>query len=294
MWQILFLSVLCYAVPSTKVSDGIVRMTDIVFAQAGSAEHLTKDLKMDVAFPSVSDELLPAVVFIHGGGWEEGTKEKGAPFVRTLAAGGYFAASIEYRLTSEGGGYPYAVQDCLEAVHFLQKNAPSLGIDPKKIGLMGYSAGGHLAALAGLSANATLQNEEDVEQNSQPTVACIGIVNGCVLPEKIYTYSDSYKEWAFQNQEVVEKTFPSTYIDSSDPPVYLLCGEKDTLCRPRHAKEFQRLLKKKSVSCVLEIAKGQGHVITVPEAYLGLLEFYDSHLGGTGQTVLEEHLESKN
>ena len=67
-----------------------------------------------------------------------------------LAARGVAVFSISYRLATKGKTYPQAVQDVLAGVQFVRGKAGEFGIDPQRIGIMGASAGAHLAALAAL------------------------------------------------------------------------------------------------------------------------------------------------
>src|SRR5205085_4082805 len=83
----------------------------------------------------------PLIVWIHGGGWEGGNK-RSCP-AKAMVARGYAVASVEYRL-SQHAIYPAQIEDCKAAIRWLRANASEYGIDPKRIGVWGASAGGHL------------------------------------------------------------------------------------------------------------------------------------------------------
>ena len=89
---------------------------------------------------------MPLIVWIHGGGWEGGSK-RGGP-MEGFVASGFAAASVEYRF-SQVAKFPAQIQDCQAAIRFLRANAAKYNIDPDHIGVAGESAGGHLAALLG-------------------------------------------------------------------------------------------------------------------------------------------------
>ena len=89
----------------------------------------------------------PIVVVIHGGGWRSGQRSVPSSLNRYLAARGYLVASIDYRLAPHHR-FPAAIDDVDDAVAWLKENAASLGGDPRRIVLIGRSAGGHLALLA--------------------------------------------------------------------------------------------------------------------------------------------------
>lgn len=93
----------------------------------------------------------PALVCIHGGAWYIGSRERYRYWGPFLARRGYAVLAINYRLaTNDRPAYPASMHDAAAAVRYLRSNAAALGIDPERIGAMGDSAGGHLAALVAL------------------------------------------------------------------------------------------------------------------------------------------------
>ncbi len=126
---------------------------DVVYAKVDG-----KDLTLDVFVPNgkaQAGELRPLVIWVHGGGWRQGDKDPCAALF--LMKAGYAVASINYRLTGEAS-FPAQIWDCKAAVRFLRAKANEFGYDPGPIGMMGGSAGGHLAALMG-----TTNNNADLE-----------------------------------------------------------------------------------------------------------------------------------
>ena len=94
----------------------------------------------------------PAVIAVHGGGWWAGDAGFYAHWGPYLARRGYVVFAIDYRLSREGRkDYPQAVQDVRAAVQFIRSRGAALKVDPDRIGLMGDSAGAHLAALVSLA-----------------------------------------------------------------------------------------------------------------------------------------------
>jgi len=96
----------------------------------------------------------PAVLWVHGGGWYEGSRYEGIElgFCTLLAAHGFFSITIDYRLSNDAI-FPAQLHDVKAAIRWLRANAAAYHIDPQRIGIWGFSAGGHLAALAALTAN---------------------------------------------------------------------------------------------------------------------------------------------
>ncbi len=105
-------------------------------------------LTLDLYRPEEVSGSLPVIVWVHGGGWRRGRKEK-CPAV-ALVQDGFAVASINYRLTSTAP-FPAQIEDCKAAVRWLRANASTYHLDPDRVGVWGHSAGGHLAALLGTS-----------------------------------------------------------------------------------------------------------------------------------------------
>ncbi|HWK79460.1 MAG TPA: alpha/beta hydrolase [Thermomicrobiales bacterium] len=92
----------------------------------------------------------PAVIFVHGGGWEAGDREAGVLFSMLLAKRGFFTATVGYRL-SQVATWPAQIHDVKAAIRYVRAHAAALNVDPARIGIWGASAGGHLAAMAALN-----------------------------------------------------------------------------------------------------------------------------------------------
>ncbi len=124
---------------------------DSVTAHKGIAyaNHDGVELAGDLYLPK-GRTAVPALVAVHGGGWVQGVRTAFQYWGPFLAARGIAMFSISYRLAAKGKTYPQAVHDVLAGVQFLRGKAAEFQIDPARIGLMGASAGAHLAALAAL------------------------------------------------------------------------------------------------------------------------------------------------
>ncbi|MCG8405366.1 MAG: alpha/beta hydrolase [Phycisphaerales bacterium] len=115
------------------------------------AEHDGQSLLFDLYRPVITDEPTPLVVVVFGGGWRSGSRDQLMEFAYDLAAHGYAAAAIDYRLADGTSKFPDQVIDVLAAVEFLRENADRFGVDPARVGLFGASAGAHLSLLAGMA-----------------------------------------------------------------------------------------------------------------------------------------------
>lgn len=140
---------------TTAVADLPRERTDVPYVQ-GAADAQ----KLDLTLPTTEAAgPYPVLVWVHGGRWREGdknqiddTEQKAATFKQALLEGGYAVASINYRLVPESR-FPSQLHDVNAAIRFLKAHADQLGVDAERVAVGGESAGGHLAALAGLAAS---------------------------------------------------------------------------------------------------------------------------------------------
>ena len=112
---------------------------------------LTEQLRFYLVQPRdwKASDRRPAVVFIHGGGWDQGDPDQWFPQCRYFALRGAVGASVQYRLATGTNSIDACVADCQAAIAYLRCHAAELGVDPKRIAVVGESAGGHLAAALG-------------------------------------------------------------------------------------------------------------------------------------------------
>lgn len=128
---------------ASPYSDGVLRLT------ASYGAHAKQNL--DVYVPASAPlQQRPTVVFVHGGSWAIGDKSEWAPYAAEMARRGWTGVSLNYRLTPDAP-WPAQRDDASAGLAYLQANAALLGIDADRIGALGDSAGGHLAALLGVA-----------------------------------------------------------------------------------------------------------------------------------------------
>jgi len=263
-----------------------------VYATVSGADGKETELMLDAAFPKDSgDAPLPAVVYIHGGGWSGGHRNAGLPFTVAFANGGYVAVTISYRLSGEAK-YPAAVHDCKAAIRFLRANADSLGIDADRIGVWGHSAGGHLSAMMGLTGDDSQLEGSVGETDVSSKVACFVSVCG---PSLLVGWSDHNMVAEFlggaddeQRQRLAVQASPVNHVDQADPPSLLVHGDQDELVNVRHAHMLHEKLQSAGADVELLVIKGAGHSIREKEAYDRIAAFFDAQLGGQAAKVFSE------
>jgi acetyl esterase len=143
------LVVTAFAAPA-GAQAGVRVKRDVTFRTVGGEK-----LALDVYQPAKKGKDRPAVVIIHGGGWTQGDKSWFAQQGNQLAERGFVAFSVNYRL-APAHPYPAAVEDVEAAVEWVRKNAKKYGVDPKRIGALGGSAGGHLTGLLATDGDGSL------------------------------------------------------------------------------------------------------------------------------------------
>lgn len=127
-----------------ELVKGINFNTNVIYTS-----YENRSLSLDVFHPSRNSRKgYPAVLLIHGGGWKSGDKSQCIPFAQQLAKNGYVAVTAEYRLSPEAA-YPAAVIDLRAALQWIKAHAHSYAVDTARIAVLGFSAGGQLAALIG-------------------------------------------------------------------------------------------------------------------------------------------------
>ncbi|MDO8586405.1 MAG: alpha/beta hydrolase [Armatimonadota bacterium] len=234
-------------------------LTDVRYGKAGE-----KALLMDLALPKATGKPSPAVVWIHGGGWRQGSK---APNVAAWLAGhGYAAASIEYRFSKEAV-FPAQIHDCKAAIRFLRAHSKDYNIDPKRIGVWGASAGGHLAALLGTSGGVKALEGDcgSPGLSSRVQAVCdffgpadLTVLEGIsgIVPNPV---SDLLGGPVREKPALAKLASPVTHVTRGDPPVFIVHGELDTLVPIRQSERFRDVLTKSGVDVKLLRVKNAGH-----------------------------------
>ncbi|MDB5972294.1 MAG: Acetyl esterase/lipase [Hydrocarboniphaga sp.] len=233
-------------------------------------------LKADVYVPKGKGPF-PAVLVIHGGGWDSGDREQVAGIARRVAARGYVAVNATYRL-APGSISPAQFQDVQQAVLWMRANAAVYRIDPQRIAAFGYSAGAHLAALlGGIGESGPL---------GKPGAAVQAVVAGGTptdlskwpagkLVPQLIGGDRAHKPAEYQAAS------PVTCVDAGDPPVFLYHGGMDSLVPIDHAEDYKALLDAAGVPCELFVLRGRGHILAFlsdgPAVEAGI-EFLDRYL----------------
>ena len=269
----------------TEVASGAVQR-DLVYKRVGGRE-----LRLDLYFPPAVSGPLPVIIWIHGGGWYRGRKER-CPAVR-IVDDGYAVASIDYRLT-EVAPFPAQIEDCKAAVRWLRANASKYNLDPDRIGVWGFSAGGHLAALLGTSGGVReLEGGGDnlnVSSRVQAVLAVSAPVDFLRLyhdasatptetTPKVLTAIKMLMGGPIEEHKITAiEASPIHYVSKDDPPFLIIHGEIDSTVPVTQAESFAAALKAAGVETTLEIANGRGHGFGGPKSRPMIKAFFDKYL----------------
>lgn len=272
---------------SHDVKGALHERLDVTYASYGD-----RTLEMDIYRPREAWGKLPAIVCIHGGGWAKGNRKNHTNVAQALAARGYVAATISYRLSGEAP-FPAAIQDCKAAVRYLRANANELGIDEEHIGAVGLSAGGHLTALLATSGEvADLEGEGGNVEYSSTIQAAVPMGAQTHLMSlrnrEVSASQDRGGIWQqflsgsqTENPAAYKLASPLEHLDASDPPCWFITGEKDD--ESTRAKEFRHKAKQ------LEISGGLTVVDGAPHPFLGKQVWFDQMVERSDR-FFREHL----
>jgi len=233
--------------PSHSASlEGAEDAKAVVYKTAGGA-----DLRLYIFQPEPKGkEPRAAAIFFHGGAWRAGSPRQFIEHCRYFASRGMVAVSAEYRLTSRHGVTPFeCVADAKSAVRWLRAHANELGIDPDRIAAGGGSAGGHLAACAGVIRG--LDDEgEDPALSSRPDA--LVLFNPAVDLVRFAERAGKPREWA-------ERISPLRHVREGLPPTIMFHGTDDKTVPFESVETFCRLMQAKGNTCRLVPFEGKGH-----------------------------------
>lgn len=214
---------------------GTVFHENISYANDTLKKHL-----LDIYLPANAKGTLPLVIWVHGGAWMHGDKYADMGYMKNtiqdFLKDGYAFASIDYRQSTQAI-FPAQIQDCNQAVEFLYSNSSKYNIDKNRMALIGFSAGGHLASLMGLSGNNNVKqfyHDEKVPSFKVKAVIdfygpseFIAFTPHTSAPVKDDAIAKLLGATILERPDLAKMASPNTYVDKNDPPFLIFNGEKD-------------------------------------------------------------------
>jgi acetyl esterase/lipase len=270
----------CFLTTNHAAAQLASRVRDIfppgttVYGNIPYAGDTLKGHLLDIYIPEKAKPNCPLLVWIHGGAWNHNDKYSDMGYmkntIRAFMEHGYALASIDYRYSSRAV-FPAQIQDCNQALDYLYQHAEKYKIDRNKIVLIGFSAGGHLASLLGLSNNNGIT--DFYHDKRRPGFAIRGIIDfygpsdfvaligtgeaGVNYPGNPVT--QLLGAAPVDRPDLAKVASPVTYIDKNDPPFIIIQGEKDQSVPPSQSKLLSAWLKIRGVKNELIIVPNAPH-----------------------------------
>ena len=269
-----------------RLPEGTIIERDIVYASNGERKML-----LDVYRPK-SDKPLPLVIWIHGGAWDWGSKDRSNPIVEMVGRG-YAVSGINYTKSREEI-FPAVINDCRAAVSFLRFNAKRFNLDPNRFGAAGESAGGHLTALLATVGDTKEFMKHPITKKASSALQAASPWSG---PTDFLKLNDFKCTQNYANKrsapsrlvgapiktvpEKCKQANPITYISKADPPCFIVHGDKDFVVPLNQSELLHAALKKAGIPSTLYIPKGGNHGFSKGETpkkkiVEKVMDFFDS------------------
>ncbi len=243
---------------------GTVLRRDIAYLGDTLKKH-----RLDLYLPAGVKGPIPLLVFVHGGGWVSNDKTADMGYMRQtvgeLSALGIAIASIDYRFAADAV-FPEILKDCNAAVSYLYDHAAEFGFDRERFAIMGFSAGGHLGTLMGLSNNQQVDAFFVPGSSRQFRFRAIVDFYGPMDLEKMPNSRNAEAPESIllggrpgDHPERARAASPLTYIDAKDPPVLIIHGEKDDMVPPGQSRLLLSQLQQHGVKSELMVVPGAPH-----------------------------------
>ena len=246
---------------------GVTKHADVTYASIDD-----RSLRVDVYAPSAKPESpIPAIVWVHGGGWRGGSKD-GIGRPAPILSRGYGLVSVEYRLSGEAV-FPAAIADVKAAMRWVRANASKYGFDPSRLGAWGSSAGGHLVALLGTAHEMEEWDsihEENAGISSRPDAVCnwfgpTDFLRMNDVPGRIDHDAADSPESRFiggpiqDHPEKTQQANPIQYITADDPPMLHMHGELDKSVPYNQSELLHVALEDAGLDTTLYMVKSADH-----------------------------------
>jgi acetyl esterase/lipase len=193
-------------------------------------------LRLDVYGGRPEGESAPIVVFFYGGSWQSGHRADYAFVGKALASRGFVVVIPDYRVYPPHG-FPVFLEDAALAVRWAREHAGEIGGDPRRLFVMGHSAGAHIAAM--LVADGRYLRTVGLDGG-----AIRGVV-GLAGPYDFLPLKDPALKALFGPEDGHPTTQPVTFVDGDEPPMLLLHGKADRTVGPRNSRRLAKRIRER-------------------------------------------------
>jgi alpha-L-fucosidase 2 len=245
---------LAFAQSSQTNSDGL--HADVEYGQAGGEKLL-----LDANVPSGTGTF-PVAILVHGGGWSSGDKKiEIAPLLDPLTAANFTWFSIDYRLAPKNR-WPACFDDVQTAIGWVKAHAAEYKGDPKRIALIGYSAGGQLVCLAEARAGEDTRVQAVVGLAPPTDIPADIARRGNLLSKSLQDLFGHPPGVDAGAMELMQEMSAISHLHPGLPPFLLIHGTEDQSVLYSQSVNFQAKLKENKIPCELVTIKGASHRIT--------------------------------
>ncbi len=244
---------------------------DVVYTPAGWPQELRADL-----YKPVGNGPFPAVVMIHGGGWEGRSREDMTEISQQVAERGYVVMNVSYRFAPQWH-FPAQLQDVQQAVLWLRGHASDLNVLKNRVATWGYSAGAHLAALAGV----TGPEDRWFVEGSRVQAVVAGGTPVDIRYYKTGTLTNGLTGVPYEkNPELWREATPLALVTQDDPPMFLYHGTFDFTVGEGNAHAMYEALNANRIPAELYLMRGLEHLSTfvVDRPVANGIDFLDLYL----------------
>ena len=223
--------------------------------------------RLDLYIPETPAKApLPLLVSIHGGAWQNGSKEGCPPLRNGYTGRGYAVASINYRL-SQHALFPAQIEDCKAAIRWLRANAAKYHLDADHVGAWGASAGGHLVAMLGTTGSVKDLEGKGGNLDQSSRVQCVVDWFGPTDLTRMGGKQDKPDSAMAlllggpvkDKKELAAKANPITYVTKDAAPFLIMHGDEDKLVPISQSELLDEALRKAGVESTLIRVAGNGH-----------------------------------
>lgn len=251
--------------------------------------HGARTLVADLWLPQGARRPMPAVVYIHGGGWRAGTQYR-PPFQPRMFDEGFAIMATTYRFSGEAP-FPAMLHDCKTMVRWLRAHAADFGIDAERIGAWGISAGGHLVCMLGVTNGLPEWEGDGPWREHSSDVRCVVSWCGPTDLERVVT-EDAFAGATMREllidvldgppqQRLAEAraASPVAHARAGNPPHLLVNGASDDIVPAVHATAFGMRAQQVGVDARVLVVPEQGHALEGPQVWEPTRQFFLQHLG---------------
>jgi acetyl esterase/lipase len=225
--------------------------SDIVYTTDGTGTY-----RADLYQPSMPG-VHPAVVLIHGGSWRSGSKREMRKLAMDLAKHGYVGFSIDYDLHRHS--FPTSWEESRAAVRFVREHATEYRVDPKRVAVLGTSAGGQLAALVALAPDGPATSSVEGKHEPIEVQAAVILNGGYDLHPKHYLLRRYLGGNCTEIADVCDDASPLMHVHPNAPPFFVGHGNRDHLIPYKQALDFTAALRSTNNDVTLFVAEHGPH-----------------------------------